>query len=124
MKEEQDKRELDVSQLSFEQAMEQLVAIVEELEDGKLGLDDALARYELGIKLVRHCRQILQTAEKRVHLLIQEENGELRLEEFNPEEAETIADATEETPPEKPKTRARRSRSGGDDRRSLIGGAE
>jgi exodeoxyribonuclease VII small subunit len=54
---------------SFEQALEQLQAIVEELEEGQLGLNDALARYEQGVKLLRQCHDLLQRAERKIELL-------------------------------------------------------
>ena len=54
---------------SFEQALERLQAIVQELEQGELGLDKALARYEEGVKLLRRCHDALQKAERKIELL-------------------------------------------------------
>lgn len=60
----------DVAALPFEQALEQLERIVEELEDGSLPLEQALARFERGIQLSRHLEQQLAQAEARVQKLV------------------------------------------------------
>jgi exodeoxyribonuclease VII small subunit len=53
----------------FEDALTELEGVVHELEDGQLGLGDALARYEHGIKRLKHCYQLLQEAERKIELL-------------------------------------------------------
>ncbi len=53
----------------FEQAVERLEAIVRALEEGELGLDEALGRYEEGVKMLRHAHALLERAERRVELL-------------------------------------------------------
>lgn len=60
---------------SFEQAIEELEAIVRAMEDGKLPLDGALERYQRGVELVRHCQTALSAAEQKVQML---EDGLLR----------------------------------------------
>ncbi len=57
------------SQPTFEEALGQLQAIVQELEEGEIGLDEALAQYEQGVKLLRHCHELLKRAERRIELL-------------------------------------------------------
>lgn len=69
----------------FEDALQQLEAIVRQLEDGDLKLDDALGAFEQGIRLSRHCQQALQSAEQRVQKLIAE-NGQLQEAPFTPED--------------------------------------
>ncbi len=59
----------DREQPSFEEALAQLEGIVRHLEEGELGLDEALARYEDGVKLLRRCQQLLEQAERRIELL-------------------------------------------------------
>ena len=54
---------------SFEQSLAELESIVHQLEDGQLGLAEALARYEQGIKHLKHCYQLLQQAERKIELL-------------------------------------------------------
>jgi len=56
-------------QPGFEQALAELESIVHALEDGRLGLDDSLARYERGIGLLKHCHQLLERAERKIELL-------------------------------------------------------
>jgi exodeoxyribonuclease VII small subunit len=56
--------------LSFEQALAELEANVHDLEEGDLGLDAALARYEQGVKRLRQCQELLEKAERRIELLL------------------------------------------------------
>lgn len=55
---------------SFEQAIERLQTIVEELEGGSLSLEDSIARYEEGMKLSRRLTTTLDEAEKRIERLV------------------------------------------------------
>jgi exodeoxyribonuclease VII small subunit len=54
---------------SFEESLDELEAIVAELESGKLGLSDALARYEQGVRHLKTCQQLLERAERRIEIL-------------------------------------------------------
>src|SRR5438046_8052491 len=54
---------------SFEHSLAELEAIVHDLEEGQLGLAEALARYEQGVKHLKHCYQILEAAERKIELL-------------------------------------------------------
>ena len=53
----------------FEQALAELDSILRELEDGTTTLEDALARYERGVTLLRQCYGQLRDAEQRVKVL-------------------------------------------------------
>src|SRR4051794_30549655 len=55
--------------VSFENSLSELEAIVHDLEEGQLGLADALARYEQGVKHLKHCYQVLEAAERKIELL-------------------------------------------------------
>jgi exodeoxyribonuclease VII small subunit len=55
--------------LRFEDALERLEAIVHSLEDGDIGLNESLERYEEGIKLLRQSYELLERAERRIELL-------------------------------------------------------
>ncbi len=55
---------------TFEQALERLEVIVGQMEDGTLGLDDLMARFEEGQALIRFCNGKLNEVEKKVELLI------------------------------------------------------
>ena len=63
-----DRRRLtdDISGLSFEDALEQLEAIVRTLESGEAKLDDAIGAYERGIALKTHCEKKLGEARARI----------------------------------------------------------
>jgi exodeoxyribonuclease VII small subunit len=63
-----DERE-PAAQPSFEVSLAELEAIVHDLEEGQLGLADALTRYEQGVKHLKHCYQLLQDAERKIELL-------------------------------------------------------
>lgn len=56
--------------LSFEQALAELDRLVRELEDGKISLEDSLARYERGVKLLHRCHSQLRQAEVRIGELV------------------------------------------------------
>jgi exodeoxyribonuclease VII small subunit len=53
----------------FEDSLAELESIVDDLESGKLGLSDALGRYEQGVKHLKACQQLLERAERRIELL-------------------------------------------------------
>ena len=55
--------------ISFEEAFAQLEAAVVALQDGQMPLERALHYYEEGMKLARHCNELLQKAELRVQQL-------------------------------------------------------
>ena len=61
--------------VSFEQAVGQLEQIVAAIETGQIGLEESLAKYEQGMELVKHCRGILERAEKRIEVLTQGPGG-------------------------------------------------
>ena len=93
----------DPASLGFEEAIERLQAIVEELEGGSLSLEESIARYEEGVKLSRRLTQTLDEAEKRIERLAEGAAGEPVTE---PMELETSpaedADRAERPAPAKP----------------------
>jgi exodeoxyribonuclease VII small subunit len=52
--------------LPYEDAVEELESIVEEIESGAIGLEQSIRRYERGAALLKHCRAILDQAEQRI----------------------------------------------------------
>ncbi|WP_096085630.1 exodeoxyribonuclease VII small subunit [Agaribacterium haliotis] len=70
---------------NFEQNLGQLEALVQALESGELSLEEALSHFEKGIKMSRECQQALNDAEQKVQVLL-EQNGQLTLSEFEPEQ--------------------------------------
>lgn len=54
---------------TFEQALQRLEQIVRELEEGRIGLAEAMQKYEQGVALLRQCYGMLDAAEQRIELL-------------------------------------------------------
>lgn len=55
--------------LNFETALSELETIVSAMESGKISLDEALARYQRGIELLRDCNGMLRAAEQKIAVL-------------------------------------------------------
>ena len=60
---------MELSQLSYEEALAQLRTIVDQLERGSLGLEQSLELYEKGVQLTRFCETRLEVVEERMQLL-------------------------------------------------------
>ncbi len=73
----------------FEHAMARLEAIVSELEKGDLPLDESLKIFEEGIRLSKTCLKMLDEAERKVEILVQEKDGKKRLRAFTLDDNET-----------------------------------
>ena len=63
----------------FEDAIEELEGVVEKLESGELSLEDSLAAFENGVRLIKLCNQKLSEVEKKVELLVKDKEGQLKL---------------------------------------------
>ena len=70
---------------SFENKMQELEKIVSELEKGDLSLEDSLKKFESGIKISKDCSKLLEEAEQRITIIL-ENDGELKEENFSVEE--------------------------------------
>jgi exodeoxyribonuclease VII small subunit len=66
----------ELTKLTFEEAIGQLKEIVGKIEQGEIPLQDSLEQYEQGMALIKHCRGILQKAEKRIEKISKEEPSE------------------------------------------------
>ncbi len=69
----------DAANKKFETALEELEKVVERLESGELSLEDSLAAFEEGVRLVKFCNQKLTEVEKKIELLVKDKEGKLRL---------------------------------------------
>lgn len=58
----------------FEKSLQQLEQIVQQMENGELGLEDSLKKFEQGVQLAKSCQNALTSAELKVNQLI-EKNG-------------------------------------------------
>lgn len=66
---------------SFEEEMAKLETIVTELEKGDLSLDESVKKFEEGINISKDCNSMLETAEKKISILL-ENDGEITEESF------------------------------------------
>jgi len=63
----------------FEEAVKELERVVEQLESGELSLEDSLAVFENGVRLVKLCNQKLTEVERKIELLVKDKDGKLQL---------------------------------------------
>jgi exodeoxyribonuclease VII small subunit len=73
--------------LSFEDALAQLEALVAQLETGQLSLSDAVGSYERGMGLAAYCTDLLGSAELRIRQV------EVLVEEADAQAADTVEEA-------------------------------
>src|SRR6202011_5104852 len=76
------------TELNFESAMERLEAIVEQMESGKLALEDLIVRYEEGMSLVKTCQERLASAEQKIEIIARNSSGKPVVKNF-----EAVAEA-------------------------------
>lgn len=67
---------------TFEDSVAELEKIVAQLEGGDVTLDESLTLFERGIKLSKSCQKMLDEAEKKVSILMTNDDGEIVKEEF------------------------------------------
>lgn len=72
----------EIEHLTFEQAMQELEALVRRLEEGKLPLEEAIHAYERGTILKQHCQSKLQAAKLKVDQIVLDQNGDVTLKPF------------------------------------------
>lgn len=68
---------------TFEQSLEQLESIVAAMEAGELGLDEMIAKFEEGQKLLARCQKRLTEVERRVEALVKNADGSVSTVPFN-----------------------------------------
>ena len=67
---------------NFEQAMNRLEEIVEQMESGKMMLEELIVRYEEGMKLVKVCQERLASAEQRIEIITRNNAGKPIVKKF------------------------------------------
>jgi exodeoxyribonuclease VII small subunit len=80
----------EITDLSFEKAIENLTGIVNKIETGQVSLAESLEQYEKGMAMIKHCRGILLDAEKRIEQIAENEEQE------ETDEGDVDADETED----------------------------
>ena len=61
--------------VKFEEAMAKLDSVVSKIESGGLTLDESIAAFEEGVKLIKICNESLESAENKVRLLTENSDG-------------------------------------------------
>lgn len=89
-----------MSKQSFESAMKELESIVSDLEDKDLTLDQALKKFQQGMKLSRFCAKKLDETERKVSQLVQEDSGAVREVPFSSDDLENGQESAEAEGPE------------------------
>lgn len=84
----------DAGNKKFETALKELEKVVERLESGELSLEESLAAFEEGVRLVKYCNQKLSDVEKKIELLVKDKEGKLQLKAL----AEVADEESEEEP--------------------------
>lgn len=67
---------------TFEEMMNKLEEISQDLENGELTLDESMEKFEEGMKLSKKCSEVLENAEKKIKILIKD-GEDIKEEDFN-----------------------------------------
>ena len=69
----------------FETSLKKLEKIVSDLENGELPLEESIRTFEEGVKLTKHCQNLLSKAEIKIQKLVEGKDGSIDLETFDDE---------------------------------------
>jgi exodeoxyribonuclease VII small subunit len=83
-----------MTNLTFEKALAELEQTVAKLEKGGISLNESLALFEKGVKMARFLRGELDKAERKVEILLKDDKGNLKAEDFDA--ADAAEDGTDE----------------------------
>ena len=67
---------------SFEEMMNDLENISNDLESGNLSLDESVKKFEDGIQISKECSKILESAERKISILIRDKEGNVVEDNF------------------------------------------
>src|SRR4051812_26398518 len=84
-------------ELNFEAAMDRLEEIVDQMESGKMMLEELIVRYEEGMKLVKTCQERLASAEQRIEIITRNHSGKAVVQNFEPNKEAPRVTETQET---------------------------
>jgi len=70
----------DIATMSFEEALDELQALVRKLEKGESKLDEAIQQYERGAALKQHCEMKLREAQAKIEKIVMTPAGEIASE--------------------------------------------
>ena len=69
----------------FETSLKKLEQILSDLENGDLPLEESIKTFEEGVKLTKHCQNLLSKAELKIQKLVESKDGSIDLEAFEDE---------------------------------------
>ena len=72
------KQNSSIEKMNFEEAIKELTGIVGKIEQGQIPLQDSIDQYEKGMLLIKHCREILLKAEKRIEKITESDDKKAR----------------------------------------------
>ena len=70
---------------TFEKSIQKLEEIVQDLESGDLPLEQAIQRFEEGMRLSKHCSKMLDETEEKISVLVREIDGSVTEKAFTPD---------------------------------------
>lgn len=70
-----------MGEINFEKSMEDLEKIAKELEKDDLSLDESIKKFEEGMNLSKNCKEILDNAEKKITILIDDNEKDFEVED-------------------------------------------
>lgn len=73
---------MEINELSYEKALKKLEDTLKELENVDCSLEDSLDKYKMGIKLYKHCNNLLSKAEAEIKIVLEDEEGSLKQSDF------------------------------------------
>jgi exodeoxyribonuclease VII small subunit len=77
---------------TFESSLEELERIVRQLEQGDLTLEKSLELFEQGVSLSRDCQERLNQAERRIEILMRDNQGRPSVRPFEPQSEASVDD--------------------------------
>lgn len=86
-----------MGEVSFEEALKELEEIVGKLEAGELSLDASLRLFEKGVKLTKFLRKELEKAEKKIDILLKDEDGKIEAQPFELQDEKPASGEPEES---------------------------
>ena len=86
----------------FEESLEKLESIVDNIESGDLSLDESIVKYEEGMKLSKFCTSKLNDIQRKVEILVKDSSGEIETKPFDEPKEEKILKLKKKTSKKKP----------------------
>lgn len=82
---------MNTKKQTFETSLAALEKIVRQLEEGDLPLEESLRLFEDGVRLSRECQERLNQAERRIEILLRDEDGNAVLQTIKSEESSELS---------------------------------